>query len=77
MIGQWCCLNVTGINWMGRKLNFNMMVFIKASIFKVYGTRMIVSFWPLNLGKSFIYHTPSWEKIGKLSKHLTIGIFSM
>jgi hypothetical protein len=38
-----------------------MMVFLKESIFKVYGTRMIVSFWPLRLEKSFIYQTPSWE----------------
>jgi hypothetical protein len=51
--------------------------FLKATMFKVYSTRMIVSLWPLRLGKSFIYQTPSWEKTSKLSKQLTIGIFSM
>jgi hypothetical protein len=40
-----------------------MMVFLKASLFKVYGIKMIVSFWPLRLGNSFIYQTPSWEKL--------------
>jgi hypothetical protein len=61
----------------GKKTELQYDGFLKASIFKVNSTGMIVSFWPLRLGKSFIYQTPSWKKIGKLSKHLTIDIFSM
>jgi hypothetical protein len=35
----------------GKKTELQYDGFLKASIFKVYGTRMIVSFWPLRLGK--------------------------
>ena len=77
MIGQQFCLNVTGLNWMGRRMDSEMMVFSKASILDAYGTRMIVLSWPLRLEKFSICQTPSGEKIGKLSRLLTIGIFTM
>jgi hypothetical protein len=32
---------------MGRGLNLKMMAFLEASMLEVYGTRMIVIFWPL------------------------------
>jgi hypothetical protein len=57
---------VTSLNWMRRGLNLKMMVFVEASMLEVYGTRMIVIFWSLKLGRSFIFHTQNLEKIGKL-----------
>jgi hypothetical protein len=68
---------VTGLNWVGRGLNLKMMDFLKASMLEVYGTRMIVIFWPLKLGRSFICRTQDLEKIGKLYRHLNTGIFTM
>jgi hypothetical protein len=44
---------------------------------EVYGTRMIVIFWPLTLGRSFICQTQDLEKIGKLYRHLNTCIFTM
>jgi hypothetical protein len=46
----------------GKKTELQYDGFCKSINIQVYGTRMIVSFWPLRLGKSFIYQTPSWEK---------------
>jgi hypothetical protein len=51
---------------MGRGLNLKMMVFLEASMLEVYGTIMIVIFWPLRLGRRFICQTQDLEKIGKL-----------
>jgi hypothetical protein len=44
---------------------------------EVYGTRMIVIFWPLTLGRSFICQTQDLEKIGKLYRHLNTCIYTM
>jgi hypothetical protein len=49
---------------MGRGLNLKMMAFLEASMLEVYGTRMIVIFWPLRLGRSFIFQIQDLEKIG-------------
>jgi hypothetical protein len=32
-------LNVTDLNWTGRRLNLKMMAFLKALILEVYGTK--------------------------------------
>jgi hypothetical protein len=48
---------VTGLNWVRRGLNLKMMAFLDASMLEVYGKRMIVIFWPLTLGMSFICRT--------------------
>jgi hypothetical protein len=42
---------------MGRGLNLKMMVFLKASILEVYGTKMILLFWPPKQGRSSICQT--------------------
>jgi hypothetical protein len=68
---------VTGLNWMGRGLNLKMMAFLEASMLEVYGTRMIVIFWPLTLGRSFVCQTQDLEKIGKLYRHLNTSMFTM
>jgi hypothetical protein len=47
---------------MGRGLNLKMMIFLEASMLEVYGTRMIVIFRPLKLGRSFICQTQDLEK---------------
>jgi hypothetical protein len=44
---------------------------------EVYGTRMIVIFWPLTLGRSFICQTQDLEKNGKLYRHLNTCIYTM
>jgi hypothetical protein len=62
---------------MGKGLNLKMMVFLEASMLEVYGIRMIVIFWPLKLGRSFICQTQDLEKIGKLYIDLNTGIFTM
>jgi hypothetical protein len=54
-----------------------MMAFLEASMLEVYGTRMIVIFWPLGLGRSFICQTQDLNKIGKLYRHLNTGIFTI
>jgi hypothetical protein len=54
---------VTGLNWMGRGHNLKMMAFLEASMLEVYGTRMIVIFWSLGLGRSFICETQDLEKL--------------
>jgi hypothetical protein len=54
---------VTSLNWMGSGLNLKMMAFLEASMLEVYGTRMIVLFWPLRLGRSFICQTQDLEKL--------------
>jgi hypothetical protein len=62
---------------MGRGLDLKMMAFLEASMLEVYGTRMIVIFWPLTLGRFFICQTQDLEKISKLYRHLNTGIFTM
>jgi hypothetical protein len=54
-----------------------MMAFLEASMLEVYATRMIIIFWPLRLGRSFICQTQDLEKIGKLYRHLSTIIFTM
>jgi hypothetical protein len=54
---------LSGLNWMGRGLNLKMMAFSKASLFEVYGTRMIVIFCSLKLGRSSICQTQDFKKI--------------
>jgi hypothetical protein len=44
---------------------------------EVYGTRMIVIFLPLRLGRYFVCQTQDLEKNGKLYRHLKIGIFTV
>jgi hypothetical protein len=68
---------VTSLNWMERGLNLKMMAFLEASMLEVYGTRMIVIFWPLRLGRYFICQTQDLEKNGKLYRHLNTCIFTM
>jgi hypothetical protein len=70
-------LNMTGLNWMGRGLNLKMMNFLEALMLEVHGTRIIVIFWPLRLGRSSICQTQDLEKISKLYRHLNTGIFTM
>jgi hypothetical protein len=47
----------------GKRLNLKMMAFSKASLFEVYGTRMIVIFCSLKLGRSSICQTQDFKKI--------------
>jgi hypothetical protein len=68
---------MTGLNWMGRGLNLKMMDFLEALMLEVHGTRIIVIFWPLRLGRSSICQTQDLEKISKLYRHLNTGIFTM
>jgi hypothetical protein len=55
-------LNMTGLNWMGRGLNLKMMDFLEALMLEVHGTRIIVIFWPLRLGRSSICQAQDLEK---------------
>jgi hypothetical protein len=59
---------------MGRGLNLQMMAFLKASMLEVYGTKMIVIFWPLKLGRSSICQTrfgKKWQVVQTFEhKHL-------
>jgi hypothetical protein len=53
-----------------------MMAFLEASMLEVYGTRMIVIFWPLTR-KVFYLPDTRFKKNGKFYKHLNTGIFTI
>jgi hypothetical protein len=46
------------------------MALLEVSMLKVYDGRMIVIFYPLRLGRSFICQTQDLEKIASCTQHL-------